>query len=108
MISTQALGLWWAAQQFRKHRADFYEYLADIVEAVEGRKTIKPILITYAARHGHHTARGRLAAHWAVRIEDSGDLGDALADTMPTFDVMMITLLQRIGGAALVGGVVNK
>jgi len=96
--------LWWAAQRFRKHRADFYEYLADIIEAVEGRKTVKPILITYAERHGRKTARGRLAAHWATRIEDSGDLGDALADTMPAFDVTMIALLQGIGGGAMVGG----
>jgi len=104
MTSAQTLGLWWAARRFRKHRADFYEYLADIIEAVEGRKTLKPILITYAERHGKHTARGRLAAHWAVRIEDSGDLGDALADTMPAFDVTMITLLQSIGGGTMVGG----
>jgi len=104
MPTPKRLGLWWAAQRFRQHRADFYEYLADIIEAVEGRKTIKPILITYANRHGTHTARGRLAAHWAARIEDSGDLGDALADTMPAFDVTMITLLQGIGGAALTGG----
>jgi len=104
MRSTRALGLWWAAQRFRKHRADFYDYLADIIEAVEGRKTIKPILITYADRHGKHSARGRLAAHWATRIEDSGDLGDALADTLPAFDVTMIALLQGIGGGAMVGG----
>jgi len=98
------LGLWWAAWRFRPHRADFYEYLADIIEAVEGRKTLKPILITYANRHGQKSVRGKLAAHWAARIEDSGDLGDALADTMPAFDVAMITLLQGIGGAAFVGG----
>jgi len=100
----QRLDLWWAAWRFHQHRADFYEYLADIIEAVAGRKTIKPILITYAHRHGPHTARGKLAAHWAARIEDTGDLGAALADTMPVFDVTMITLLQGIGGAAMVGG----
>jgi len=102
--SPQALGLWWAAQRFRKHRADFYEYLADIIEAVEGRKTAKSILITYAHRHGHHSTRGRLAAHWSARIEETGDLGYALADTMPAFDVTMIALLQGIGGGAMVEG----
>jgi len=103
-MNTIRLQLWWAAQSFRKHRADFYEYLADIIEAVEGRKTLRPILITYADRHGQTSMRGRLAAHWVHRIEESGDLGEALADTMPNFDVTIIGLLQRIGGAALVGG----
>lgn len=103
-VSFQQALLWWSALHFRGQRADFYTYLAAIIEALEGRKTIKQILLSYAQRHGPASCRGRLALHWADRLEDTGDLAYAFQGTLPAQDVAILSMLQRIGGGAMPDG----
>lgn len=104
ILTFQQTLLWWSALRFRGQRADFYTYLAAVIEALEGRKTIKQILLSYADRHGATTCRGRLALHWADRLEDTGDLAYAFQDSMPAQDVAILSMMQRIGGGAMPDG----
>lgn len=93
-----------AAFRFRSNRADYYEYLADIIEATEGQRTIKQIFQSDAARYGPKNPRGYLSGLWAYRIEEDGDLGRTFSGTLPENDVRLIGMLQRLGGEALVDG----
>lgn len=95
----------WAAFRFRaRAREAFYDYLADILDATQGRKTLKAILAHDAERYGLNTPRGRLSDHWAYQIEEHGDVAKAFAGTLPAKEVAVIGMLQRIGGNALVSG----
>lgn len=97
--------LGWAALRFRaKQRQEYYDYLADILEATQGRKTLKLVLAHDADRYGIKTARGRLSEHWAYQIEEHGDVAQAFSGTLPVREVAIIGMMQRIGGSALVGG----
>lgn len=95
----------WAAFRFRaRAREAFYDYLADVLDATQGRKTLKAILAHDADRYGLHTTRGRLSQHWAYQIEEHGDIAKAFTGTLPAQEVAVIGMLQRIGGNALVSG----
>lgn len=93
-----------ATYRFRSRRADYYEYLADIIQATAGQRTIKQIFQTDAARYGPKTIRGILSGHWAHRIEEEGDLAHTFAGTLPEGDVRLLGMLQRLGGEALIDG----
>ncbi len=97
--------LGWAALRFRrKLRQEYYDFLADILEATQGRKTLKQVLAHDAERYGPRTNRGKLSAHWAYQIEERGDVAMAFSGTLPAKEVAIIAMMQRIGGGALIGG----
>ena len=54
------------ALRFRALRADYYEYLADLVEGTQGRKSLRDIFDDDAHRYGRRTVRGRLSRYWAA------------------------------------------
>jgi type II secretory pathway component PulF len=96
-----ALRLAWAAWRFRPARADYYEYLADLMAQTGGRKTLRDLFADDATRHGPRTARGLLAAHWLARYQESGgDLGASFERTLPDEDVLLIRIGQRAGAGA--------
>lgn len=96
-----AIALRIAAWRFRPDRADYYEYLADLMAQTGGRKTLRDLFADDAARHGPRTPRGRLAAHWLARYQESGgDLGVTFEDTLPEEDVLLIRVGQRAGAGA--------
>ncbi len=92
-----------AAQKFARSRADWYDYLADMTEDTQGRRTILSILDADAHRYGK-SARGVLSAYWAHRIVEFGDLGRTLHRTLPPKEVAEFVSLQRQGQAAFAGG----
>lgn len=95
----------WAALRFRpEQREAYYDYLADVLEATQGRKTLKHILADDADRHGAQSARGRLSAHWAYQIEEHADVALAFSGTLPAKEAAFIGIMQGIGGGALAGG----
>lgn len=97
----QTMRLAWAAWRFRPVRADYYEYLADLMAQTGGRKTLRDLFADDAIRHGPRTARGRLAAHWLARYQESGgDLGASFERTLPDEDVLLIRIGQRAGAGA--------
>ena len=55
------------AWRFRPGRADYYEYLADLIEGTQGRKSLRDVFEDDARRYGVDTERGRLAGEWGGR-----------------------------------------
>lgn len=92
-----------AAQKFARQRADWYDYLADIDDDTQGRRTFLSILEADAQRYGK-TARGTLSAYWAHRIVETGDLGRTLHGTLPAKEVAQYVALQKQGQAVSAEG----
>lgn len=85
-----------AAHKFARSRADWYEYLADMTEDTQGRRTFLSILDADAQRYGK-TARGVLSGYWAHRIVETGELGRTLHRTLPPREVAEFVSLQTQG-----------
>lgn len=92
-----------AARKFARQRADWYEYLADMTEDTQGKRTILNILDGDAQRYGR-SARGILSAYWAHRIVETGNIGRTLHRTLPPREVAEFVSLQRQGQAVLATG----
>jgi len=92
-----------AANKFARSRADWYEYLADMTEDTQGRRTFLSILEADAQRYGK-SARGVLSAYWAHRIVETGELGRTLHRTLPPREVAEFVSLQTQGQAVFAGG----
>ncbi|WP_338618124.1 hypothetical protein [Pigmentiphaga sp. CHJ604] len=91
----------WCAAQFRPGRADYYDYLADVMDACNGRKTLRDIFLDDARRYGDHP-RGVLSAYWAARYQHAGgDLHETLRSTLPDDDLVLLRMAQRGGAGAL-------
>lgn len=89
----------WDALRFRAQRADYYDYLADVVEGTQGRKSLRDIFEDDAGRYGPDTVRGRLCQHWAVAYLDAGgDLGVAWSETLPHNECQLLSCVQEEGG----------
>ncbi|WP_334167883.1 hypothetical protein [Achromobacter mucicolens] len=87
------------ALRFRAQRADYYEYLADVVEGTQGRKSLRDIFEDDASRYGPDTVRGRLCQHWAAAyLGAGGDLGVAWSDTLPHGECLLLSCVQEEGG----------
>jgi type II secretory pathway component PulF len=87
------------ALRFRSGRADYYEYLADLVEGTQGRKSLRDIFADDARRYGLRTVRGRLSHYWAGAYpEAGGDLGVAWSGTLPSEECLLLTCVQEEGG----------
>ncbi|WP_231570266.1 general secretion pathway protein [Achromobacter sp. RTa] len=87
------------AARFRSRRADYYEYLADLVEGTQGRKSLRDIFEDDARRYGQDTVRGRLSQQWAAAYQDAGgDLGAAWAGTLPAGECLLLSCVQDEGG----------
>ncbi|KRC82981.1 general secretion pathway protein [Achromobacter sp. Root83] len=87
------------ALRFRSRRADYYEYLADVVEGTQGRKSLRDIFDDDARRYGPDTVRGRLCGHWAsAYLTAGGDLGVAWSDTLPSSECQLLSCVQEEGG----------
>lgn len=90
-----------AAWRFRHARADYYDYLADLMDASNGRKTLRDIFVDDALRYKRHP-RGVLSAYWALRYQDGGgDLHETFRATLPGQDLVLIRMAQRGGAGAL-------
>ncbi|PTW97663.1 general secretion pathway protein [Achromobacter mucicolens] len=87
------------ALRFRAQRADYYDYLADVVEGTQGRKSLRDIFEDDASRYGPDTVRGRLCQHWAAAyLAAGGDLGVAWSDTLPHGECLLLSCVQEEGG----------
>ncbi|WP_331000018.1 hypothetical protein [Bordetella ansorpii] len=90
------------AWRFRAMRADYYAYLAEVLLALQGRKTLLDLFEDDARRYGLSTVRGRLAQRWARRYQESGgDLAAAWADALPADECLLVASAQAAGGDAL-------
>jgi len=92
----------WAAYCFRSARADYYDYLADLMAASLGRKTLRDMFRDDAVRYGPASVRGMLSAHWAQAFQESGgDLFLTWQGTLPGDEINMLRAAQYAGEEAL-------
>lgn len=92
-----------AARRFKSQRADFYDYLADLIAATGGAKTLQQIFQTDAQRYAAGSVRGVLSTHWAAKFpQTGGDLFATWFGTLPTEDLVAIQAAQYAGAGALV------
>ncbi len=91
-----------AAWQFKNQRADFYDYLADLISATAGTKTLLSIFQDDARRYPSGSVRGILSASWSQRFpETGGDLFATWFGSLPTEDLVAIQAAQYAGAGAL-------
>ncbi len=96
------LRLTYAALQFKDQRADFYDYLADLISATAGTKTLLSIFQDDARRYPSSSVRGLLSASWAQRFpKTGGDLFATWFGSLPTEDLVAIQAAQYAGAGAL-------
>ena len=89
--------------RFSGMRADYYEYLADMLDGLQGRKSQRDLFHDDALRHGDRTVRGRLARRWVRTLENcGGDLATAWAGSMPSEELALLRAAQAGGAGALI------
>lgn len=95
--------VWLDAWSFRKDRADYYEYLSELMSlrTTGGKLSLREIFETDAVRHAD-TPRGRLSALWAERHDAAGgSLEEIFEGTLPASEVAMLQIGASGGGEAL-------
>ena len=100
-IAEKFTAVGFAALSFKAKRAEYYEYLADLMAESGGRRNLLSIFSADAERY-EGTARGTLSAYWAERYQETGaDLAETWKGTLPDSDLMVIRVAQAAGGAGL-------
>jgi len=95
------LWVYMAGRSFRSQRADYYEYLADLIDATGGSKTLLNIFQDDALRYPTG-ARGVLSRVWLERFPQAGgDLFSTWSATLPLEDLLAIQSAQYAGADAL-------
>lgn len=88
----------WAAFWFRWKRADYYQYLADLLKGVGGTRSLTGVFAADAVRYAS-ASRGVLSAHWLEAFaRNGGRVADTFAGTLPAQDVLMLRVLEERGG----------
>lgn len=91
-----------AAKQFRSQRADYYDYLAEMIAMTSGAKTLLGIFEDDARRYQGLGARGALSRHWSQQFPKSGgDLFTTWFGSLPTEDLVAVQAAQYAGAGAL-------
>jgi hypothetical protein len=91
-----------AAMQFRSQRADYYDYLAEMIAMTSGAKTLLSMFEDDARRYQGYGARGVLSRHWAQQFPKSGgDLFTTWFGSLPTEDLVAVQAAQYAGSGAL-------
>lgn len=94
--------VWMAAISFRSQRADYYEYLADLIDSTAGTKTLQNIFYDDASRYSATSPRGVLSRVWLDRFPlAGGDLFSTWSGTLPLEDLLAIQSAQYLGAQAL-------
>ncbi len=98
-----SIRLRYAAWQFKAQRADYFDYLSDLISATAGTKTLLNIFQDDAKRYSTSSVRGRLSANWAERFPKvGGDLFSTWYASFPLEDLVAIQAAQYAGAGALI------
>jgi type II secretory pathway component PulF len=91
----------WAALQFQRSRADYYEYLATILKSAGGGIKMGELFENDAQRY-EKKARGILSAYWFDQYSNNGsNLAQTFEGTLPSDEVSIIRVSQASGDDAL-------
>lgn len=90
-----------AATGLRRHRADYYEYLAERMQAGAGSKTLLDLFQDDARRYGMAMSRGRLSRHWAGLCQEQGaDIYFIWDGVFPEEELLLLRTAQQAGADA--------
>ena len=90
-----------AAGKFNKHRAEYYKYLASMLEASKGGTKFSTLFERDAQRY-EGRPRGVLASYWSnVYLNNGGNLAETWQGTMPDDEVSIIRVAQNAAGDAI-------
>lgn len=93
-----------AAAKFRKQRADYYRYVADLLRSSNGQTKFEVILARDAQRY-LNTPRGILSTYWYEQYQQNGaNLAAAYTGTLPADEVSIIRVAQQTGAQAVIDG----
>ncbi len=91
-----------AAFSFQAQRADYYEYLSDLIESTAGTKTFQSIFYDDSSRYAIASSRGMLSRVWLERFpQTGGDLFSTWSGTLPLEDLLAVQSAQYAGAQAL-------
>lgn len=91
-----------ARRGFKSQRAEYYQYLADLMEDAAGTRNFSEVFKSDAKRYAG-TPRGVLSALWAEAYQENGaDLAATWEPDLPVNDVMVIRVAQESGGTGIV------
>lgn len=101
---------WWKPLQgmidrwrFSGVRDDYYDFLACLLQGMQGSRTLKDIFELDARRYGSNSVRGRLSLSWAQAYRlAGGDLYATWLDSFPQPELALIRSAQLYGNVALV------
>lgn len=68
----QKLQLYFDEQTFKKHQADYFLYLSQLLRGTQGQYTVRSVFAADAQRYGYGHYRGRLAAYWLRLYQHNG------------------------------------
>lgn len=103
LIGWRSFRLNLAARRFKANRADYYDYLSDLIGATAGTKTLLNIFQDDAKRYTLSSARGLLSASWAERFPRAGgDLFTTWYGSLPLEDLVAIQAAQYAGAGAFI------
>lgn len=89
--------------RFAGVRADYYDYLAALLQGMQGRRTLREIFERDARRYGAKSVRGRLSRRWSQTYQGAGgDLYATWLGCFPQDELGLIRMAQSFGNAALV------
>lgn len=95
-----------AAAKFKKHRADYYEYLSDILSDSDGRVLLQGVFEKDSERYSSNSLWGKIFPHpratlskyWAHKFFDSGaNVSETWRGTLPDGDMLIISAATEHG-----------
>ncbi len=88
---------------FKSKRADYYAYLAYLLQGSDGKITLKGIFAQDAERYSSKTLRGRMSKQWLRLYQSSGgDLYSTWIWHLPHNELVLIRLAQSMGNLAII------
>lgn len=93
----------WDRHGFQRQRIDYYDYLASLLNGLDGLRTLKDVFLQDALRYGKNSLRGRLSHYWLDTYQRAGgDLYATWEDHLPRIELALIRAAQSLGSQALV------
>lgn len=103
MYEIQRLQIAFDRLRFNNERADYYDYLSELMEGMQGTRTLKEVFEYDARRYGGRSVRGRLSASWAQVYQVSGgDLYATWLGSFPLAELSLIKAAQLFGNKPLI------
>jgi hypothetical protein len=93
-VSTTSFALWRGIRAFRRHRADFYE---DLAEALDDKAVLVTELKKHVVRaHRRRSPAATLYSLWLRRM-DKSDFSTSLKGTVPPMDSLVLLAAENSG-----------